>query len=84
MPQAPQTHPDAEIGVRPRRDVWSRMRADIGLEADAALAARLRVAETTVYRVMGGTVDPSMKFVAHALRAFPFATFERLFEWYAK
>lgn len=59
---------------------WARLRKATNTEADAKLAKAIRLDRSTVYRVMTGA-EPSSKFVAHTLAAFPFATFDRLFAY---
>lgn len=71
---------NTDIQVRPRRDAWNALRKEVGLTSDRALALRLGVAETTTYRVLSGAHPPSARFIALALVAFPFASFDRLFE----
>lgn len=67
------------LTIRPRANTWSSLRAQTGLDTDAALAAQLNVTERTLRNVFTGDTDPSPRFIAHALAAFPFAGFRELF-----
>lgn len=71
--------PPQTLTIRPRDNTWAALKAQTGLDSDAALAAHLNVTENTVRRVMAGHTDPSPKFIAHSLAAFPFAGFRELF-----
>ena len=66
--------------IRPRIAVWTKVRTQTGLISDAKLARQLGVTQPTITRTMNGTTSPSPKFIAHALTAFPAASFDQLFE----
>lgn len=82
MPAAPAAQ--AEYGIRIRAAAWVALRKTADLTSDTALADALDVTSMTVYRVTTAAVDPSPKFIAHTLHAFPFVSFDRLFEVYRR
>jgi transcriptional regulator with XRE-family HTH domain len=65
--------------IRPRQRAWASLRANTGLDTYARLAAQLGLTEKTVANVLLGRTDPSPKFIAHTLTAFPFTGFRELF-----
>jgi hypothetical protein len=80
VPVTTPTKQSADFAIRPRRNAWDVLREATGLASDAHLADTIGVAETTAYRVLTGVVEPSARFIAHTLHAFPFASFDSLFE----
>ena len=52
----------------------------LGLETDYALAAHLKVPQSTVMRLMSGESRPGELLIASVLAAFPDLGFEDLFE----
>lgn len=78
MTPAPKTA--LEYTIKVRKTTWEALRARAGLLLDRELADAMNVSEATVYKVFAGIAEPGARFIAHALRAFPFASFDRLFE----
>jgi hypothetical protein len=72
------TAPDFRIVVR--RKAWDELRSMTNLKSDDALARYMHVSQSTVTRALAGTVEPSSKFIAHAMIAFGrLVPFDKLF-----
>lgn len=80
MTHAAQTSDTNRPRVCCRKSEWVSLRTRTGLVTDAALSAALGVSRPTVGRVLTGSLEPSGHFIAAALHAFRFASFDRLFE----
>lgn len=81
-PAAKQTR--SPVLIRPRQKSWDALCLLAGIRSHSELATELNVTENTVWRVMTGQVEPSPRFITGALVAFPFASFDRLFELYRR
>jgi len=79
MSHTASVHTQSAVQIRPRLASWDALRASTGIDTRRALAEVLGVSENTVNRVLDGVVEPSTRFIAHTLHAFPFASFDRLF-----
>lgn len=64
--------------IRLRKEEYRRIAAGRGLEDNLALARALRLAPTTVARVMDGKCGPGPKFVANSMHLLG-VTFEAVF-----
>lgn len=69
----------ADFTIAVKRAAWDKLRDTASLTTDESLAAAINVSQSTVTRVMAGTVAPSTRFVANTLVRFPFASFDKLF-----
>lgn len=63
-----------------KRAGWQRECSRYGLAGDTAIAAHMGLAMPTYYRVRTGQAQPGPTFILAALRSFPLARFEELFE----
>lgn len=66
--------------VRIRPDAVIARRNAAGMTSNRALAELAGVDQSTLQRILGGTAEPSSRFISGLLRALPDAKFEDLFE----
>jgi transcriptional regulator with XRE-family HTH domain len=68
------------VTLQLRREALAKYRAVAGLQADTALAERMRMDHTAVWRVLNGRNAPSARFVAALVAAFSGLTIDDLWE----
>jgi transcriptional regulator with XRE-family HTH domain len=69
---------EVRVKIRLREGVLYAICKDLGISRDE-LARRLKIANTTAWRIDSGAVEPSPKFIA-SLMTFTEKKFEQLFE----
>jgi len=68
------------VTLKVRAEVLNEYRDQFGYHTNAELAAKMRVAESTLSRVMAGYINPGHKFYIGLRQAFPGVALDRFFE----